>query len=81
MKEKRELVRIVRSENGEAKLDLSGKANGRGAYVCSDEQCLRKAVKSRALERALEAPVSPETLEQLAAVINKRTADEDAERR
>ena len=79
MKEKRELVRIVRGENGLVSLDLTGKANGRGAYVCADEQCLKKAVKSKALERALESPVSPETFEQLTAEIAKRRTAEDAE--
>lgn len=77
MKEKRELLRIVRAEDGSVHLDLIGKANGRGAYICPDEQCLKKAVKSKALERALEAPVSAETHELLAEEIAKRVSSAD----
>ncbi|MBO6061365.1 MAG: YlxR family protein [Clostridia bacterium] len=76
MKEKRQLVRVVRSESGGALLDLTGKMNGRGAYVCPDPECLRKAVRSRALDRALEVTVGPELMTQLAAEIEKRNAAE-----
>lgn len=54
MKPKRELIRIVRSAEGEVKVDLTSKAPGRGAYLCANAACLEKAVKTRALERALE---------------------------
>ncbi len=63
---KRELVRIVRSPEGVVSLDRSGKANGRGAYLCHDTSCLRRAVKSNALARALEAPIPETVLERLA---------------
>ena len=63
---KRELVRIVRSPEGVVNLDRSGKANGRGAYLCHDTACLRRAVKSNALSRALEAPIPETVLERLA---------------
>lgn len=76
MKEKRQLVRVVRSESGGALLDLTGKMNGRGAYVCPDPECLRKAVRSRALDRALEVTVGPELMAQLAAEIEKRGSAE-----
>lgn len=76
MKEKRQLVRVVRSESGGALLDLTGKMNGRGAYVCPDPECLRKAVRSRALDRALEVTVGPELMTQLAAEIEKRGSAE-----
>ena len=76
MKEKRQLVRVVRSESGGALLDLTGKMNGRGAYVCPDPECLRKAVRSRALDRALEVTVGPELMTQLAAEIEKRGSTE-----
>lgn len=75
MKEKRSLVRVVRTEDGEAKLDLTGKANGRGAYVCPSAECLKKAVKSRALDRALEVTVSPEVMERLASEIERRIGE------
>jgi len=52
MKPKRDLVRAVRSPEGEVSLDFGGKKPGRGAYVCRNTECLKRAVKSRALERA-----------------------------
>lgn len=77
MKEKRQLVRVVRAENGEAALDLTGRMNGRGAYVCPDPECLKRAVKSRALDRALEVKVSAVTMERLAGEIERRAARDD----
>ncbi len=77
MKEKRQLVRVVRAENGEAELDLTGKMNGRGAYVCPDPECLKRAVKSRALDRALEVKVSDAAMERLTAEIERRAAHDD----
>lgn len=50
---KRELIRVVRSPEGELSLDFKGKAPGRGAYLCGKPECLKKARKSRAIERAL----------------------------
>ena len=66
-KEKSQLIRVVRSPEGEVSLDPKGKKPGRGAYVCPDPNCLKRAVKSRALERAFGAPVPPEIMEALAA--------------
>lgn len=60
MKPKSELVRVVRTPEGEIRADLSGKLNGRGAYLCRSSACFEKAVKRKALERALGAPVSDE---------------------
>jgi uncharacterized protein len=57
MKQKKELVRVVRAPDGSVSLDLKGKSPGRGAYVCPNAECLKKAVKSKALERALEVEV------------------------
>ena len=65
MKPKKELIRVVRSPEGEIRLDFKGKANGRGAYLCPDADCLKKAVKARALERAFSAQIPPEVYEQL----------------
>ncbi len=70
-KEKTQLVRVVRSPEGEIALDPRGKAPGRGAYLCPDPQCLKRAVKSRALERALSAPVPAEVLESLTAQLEE----------
>jgi len=60
MKEKRELVRVVRSPQGEVSLDLVGKKPGRGAYICKDAQCLKLARKAKRIERSLECEISPE---------------------
>ena len=65
MKEKRQLIRVVRSPEGEVSLDFKGKKPGRGAYVCPDPECLKKARKSRALERAFSAALPPEVYEAL----------------
>ena len=61
-KPKNELVRIVLSGD-EIRLDLSGKANGRGAYVCPDPECVAKAVKNKGLQRSFKMPVAPDVYE------------------
>ena len=65
MKPKRELIRVVKSPEGQVSLDFKGKAPGRGAYVCPDTQCLKKAMKAKALERAFTASISQEIYEEL----------------
>lgn len=60
MKPKRELIRVVRSPEGEISLDAKGRAPGRGAYICQSVQCLRKAIKARALERAFSSRIPEE---------------------
>ena len=57
MKPKKELVRVVRSPEGEISLDFRGKAPGRGAYLCPQAECLKKAIKSRALERGFDCQI------------------------
>ena len=57
MKDKKSLIRVVRSAEGKVSLDFGGRAPGRGAYVCHNVDCLKKARKSRALERAFSAPI------------------------
>ena len=64
-KPKPELIRVVRSPEGEVSLDFKGKKPGRGAYVCPDPTCLQKARKSRALERAFSAPLPDEVWQAL----------------
>lgn len=64
-KPKPELIRVVRSPQGDVSLDFRGKSPGRGAYLCRDAACLKKAMKSRALERALSVAVPPEVYERL----------------
>lgn len=57
---KNELIRVVRSPEGEVSLDFRGKKPGRGAYVCPNPACLARVKKSRALERAFSVPLPPE---------------------
>lgn len=65
MKPKAELIRAVRSPEGEISLDFRGKAPGRGAYVCKNSDCLKKAIKSKALERAFSAQIPREVYDKL----------------
>lgn len=70
-KPKRELVRVVRSPEGEVSFDLTGRKAGRGAYLCNNRSCLAKAVKSRALSRALECEIPDEVLTLLEGEMEK----------
>lgn len=62
MKPKRELIRVVRSPDGLVSLDFKGKSPGRGAYVCRSAGCLKKAVRSKSLSRALETAIPDEVM-------------------
>ena len=66
MKPKSELVRVVRSPEGTVSLDLRGKAPGRGAYVCRSADCLKKALRSKAIGRSLGAEIPPDLYDALA---------------
>ena len=59
--DKRLLIRVVRTPEGNVQLDFSGKLNGRGAYICPKAECLKKAQRAKSLERSLEIPI-PETV-------------------
>ena len=65
MKPKKELIRVVRSPEGLISLDFKGKAPGRGAYLCRSGECLKKAVKSKALERAFSAQIPQDVYDRL----------------
>ena len=69
MKPKMTLLRVVKPQEGDAHIDRTGKAPGRGAYVCDDIECLKKARKSRALERALDCKIEDQVFDQLEAQI------------
>ncbi len=64
-KEKRQLIRVVRQPDGNVSLDFSGKLSGRGAYICPDPECLKKAQKAKSLERSLEVPIPQEVYDRL----------------
>ena len=61
-KEKRAMIRVVRCTDGSVNLDFSGKMNGRGAYVCPNPECLKKALRSKALDRSLEVTIPEEVI-------------------
>ena len=78
MKPKMTLLRVVKPQEGDARIDRTGKAPGRGAYVCDDIECLKKAQKSRALERALECSIDADVFEQLRQQIRPEPAGPEA---
>ena len=59
-KEKRQMIRVVRTPEGSVNLDFGGKMNGRGAYICPNPECLKKALRSKALDRSLEVTIPEE---------------------
>ena len=75
-KPKNELIRVVRSPEGEVSVDLTGRKPGRGAYICRKEECLRKAQKSKQLERVFEASMTQEVYDRLAQEIRDSDIDE-----
>lgn len=74
MRPKKELVRIVRTPEGDVRLDTTGRANGRGAYLCASTECLNRAIKTRALERALEAKLDGDVLASLKEALHDESA-------
>jgi len=73
---KKQLVRVVRSPEGDISVDTGGKKSGRGAYICRNEACLKRAEKTRALQRALECDISVDIMERLREEL---AADDDDE--
>jgi uncharacterized protein len=65
MKNKRELIRVVRTPEGEVLVDRTGKKSGRGAYVCPDGECFTQAVKGKRLQKALQHEVDADVLDQI----------------
>ena len=68
-KPKNELYRVVRNTDGEIVLDKTGKKNGRGAYICSNKECLEKAIKAKRLEKEFETKISNEIYDELRNMI------------
>lgn len=65
MKSKKEMMRVLKTTDDEIILDVTGRKNGRGAYLCFSKECLRKAMKSKGLERSLKMPIPQEVYESL----------------
>ena len=76
MKPKRELIRVVRSPEGEVSMDPVGKKPGRGAYVCRNVDCLKRAIKQRQLERQLEVQLTAEVAQALQETLENLPAQE-----
>jgi len=70
-KPKKELIRVVHNKEGEISLDLTGKKAGRGAYICPNTECLKKARKIRGLERAFSCAIAPEVYDALTAALQE----------
>ena len=75
MKEKRDLIRIVRTPEGNTLLDPTGKRSGRGAYVCRSADCLRKAIRQKQLERQLEITMTEEVTQALTDEMERLNTD------
>lgn len=65
MKSKKELIRVIKTDDEGVIIDLTGKKNGRGAYICPNADCLRKAITTKGLERSFKAPVEKEVYDNL----------------
>ena len=68
-KDKSEFIRIVKNKDGNITIDKIGKANGRGAYICNNVECLQKAKKSKKLDRVFEMSISNEIYNELEKII------------
>ena len=69
-KDKKDLIRIVKNNKNEISIDKTGKQDGRGAYICKNDQCLEKAIKTKRLERTLGIKISEEIYSNLKKIIN-----------
>lgn len=70
-KNKKELIRVVRDNEGNVSIDATGKKNGRGAYICPNEECLNKAIKNNGLERTLQTSGLQDVYQQLKKELNE----------
>jgi predicted RNA-binding protein YlxR (DUF448 family) len=75
MKPKKELIRVVKSPEGEITIDQKGKAPGRGAYLCGSSACINKAANSKLLEKAFSQKIEEEVYEKLKAYLNEGEVD------
>lgn len=76
-KPKKELIRIVKTSENDVKVDLTGKINGRGAYICSTIECLELAIKSKKISRSLEVEITDSIYEELKKVVGGLKQEEN----
>lgn len=69
-KDKKDLIRIVKNKNGEIYIDITGKMEGRGTYICKSEECLKKLIKNKRLSKTFEMEILANTYENLEKIIN-----------
>lgn len=74
-KEKKSLIRVVRSPEGELSVDITGKKSGRGAYICPNPECLKKAKKAKRLEKAFECQIPDEVWQKLESQMEEATGN------
>ncbi len=74
-KPKKDLVRVVKTPDGQVVLDLTGKASGRGAYICNNAECLKKAKKSKRIDRVFEMTIPEEIYNQMEEQISKNDSN------
>lgn len=70
LKNKKDLIRVVKTPESEVAIDISGKTNGRGAYICPHNSCLQKAIRSRSIERSLKIQIPEDLIESLEKEMN-----------
>ena len=70
MKDKKELIRILKTQDGSIVIDATGKKNGRGAYICPDEECLQKAFKTKGLERSFKMAIDQSIYDEFRMIIH-----------
>ena len=75
MKSKKDMTRVIRTSEGEMSIDSTGKKNGRGAYICNNVECLRKAVKNHGLDRAFKTSVPKEIYDELISSMEAEYAE------
>ncbi|MBP3284934.1 MAG: YlxR family protein [Clostridia bacterium] len=75
-KPKKELIRVVKSPEGEVSIDFTGRANGRGAYICNNVSCLEKAVKTKRLSKAFSMQIDMQIYEELRKTIEEQSSEE-----
>ncbi len=75
MKTKKEMIRVIKTPEDEIVLDVTGKKNGRGAYICNNPECLSKAIKNKGLERSLKTAIPKEVYDQLESELMKHGTD------
>jgi len=72
MKPKKELIRVVKSPEGEISVDFNGKKPGRGSYICPNPECMKKAIKAKSLERAFDTAIPQEIYDSLTAQLEEK---------